>query len=117
MSGAHQVGPFGMTWMQLAISMLSSIDPHVVRSIQPSELANWLAKVEAHPEYSLEPGENQFAVIAVEVGYLQWMHGPEQHDDVRQLPLSDRVRLSLVAVQFEAGISVVRPEQGVVRLA
>jgi hypothetical protein len=117
MSGAHNVGPFGMTWMQLATSLLSSIEPQLVRSIQPSDFANWLAKVESHPEYSLEPGETQFAVVAVEVGYLQWMHGPNQHEDVRQLPLSDRVRLSLVAVRFEAGISVMRPVQGLGRRA
>ena len=109
MSGAHCVGPFGMTWFQLASSMLASIDPDVVRRIHPSAFADWLAKVEAHPEYSIEPGESQFAVIAVELGYLQWIHGPPQHDDVRLLPLSDRVRLSLVAVRFEAGISVMRP--------
>ena len=117
MSGAHNVGPFGMTWMQLATSMLSSIEPRVVRPIQASDLANWLAKVESHPEYSLEPGENQFAVVAVEVGYLQWMHGPQQHEDVRKLPLSDRVRLTLVAVRFEAGISVMRPAEPVGRQA
>jgi hypothetical protein len=99
--------------MQLATSLLSSIDPHVVRSIRASDFANWLAKIESHPEYSLEPGETQFAVVAVEVGYLHWMHGPNQHEDVRKLPLSDRVRLSLVAVQFEAGISVMRPAQSV----
>ena len=103
--------------MQLASSMLSSIEPNVVRFIQPSDFANWLAKVESHPEYSLEPGETQFAVVAVEVGYLQWMHGPKQHEDVRNLPLSDRVRLSLVAVAFEAGISVMRPAQGLGRRA
>jgi hypothetical protein len=117
MSGAHHVGPFGMTWIQLATSILSSIEPHVVRAIQPCELANWLAKVESHPEYSLEPGETQFAVVAVEVGYLQWMHGPDQHEDVRKLPLSDRVRLTLVAVRFEAGISVTRPAEHVGRQA
>jgi len=98
-----------MTWCQLASSMLSSINPSVVSSVQPSAFADWLAKVEAHPEYSLEPGETQFAVIAVEIGYLQWIHGPEQHEDVRLLPLSERVRLSLVAARFEAGISVMRP--------
>jgi hypothetical protein len=117
MSGAHSVGPFGMTWMQLASSILSSIEPHVVRRIQASDFADWLAKIESHPEYSLEPGETQFAVVAVEVGYLQWMHGPNQHEDVRKLPLSDRVRLSLVAVSFEAGISVMRPAQGIGRRA
>jgi hypothetical protein len=117
MSGAHNVGPFGMTWMQLASSMLSSIEPHLVRSIQSCDFANWLAKLESHPEYSLEPGETQFAVVAVEVGYLEWIHGPSQHEDVRKLPLSDRVRLSLVAVQFEAGISVMRPAQGLGRPA
>jgi hypothetical protein len=106
-----------MTWMQLATSMLSSIDPNVVRAVQPSAFANWLAKVESHPEYSLEPGETQFAVVAVEVGYLEWIHGPQQHEDVRKLPLSDRVRLSLVAVRFEAGISVARPAQAVGRQA
>lgn len=117
MSGAHQVGPFGMTWMQLATSLLSSIDPYVVRSIRPCDLADWLAKVEAHPEYSLEAGETQFAVIAVEIGYLEWMHGPRQHEDVRKLPLSDRVRLTLVAVRFEAGISVRRPAENFGRQA
>lgn len=100
-----------MTWFQLATSMLSSIEPNVVRAVQASAFADWLAKVEAHPEYSLEPGEAPFAVIAVEVGYLRWMHGPEQHADVRLLPLSQRVKMSLVATRFEAGISVTRPEQ------
>jgi len=117
MSGAHHVGPFGMTWVQLASSILSSIDPNVVRSVQPGDFAHWLAKVQAHPEYSLEPGETQFAAIAVEVGYLQWMHGPQQHQDVRKLPLSDRVRLCLVAVRFEAGLSVMRPAQDLGRRA
>ena len=117
MSGAHNVGPFGMTWMQLASSILSSIDPYVVRSIRACDLANWLAKIESHPEYSLEPGETPFAVVAVEVGYPHWMHGPRQHEDVRQLALSDRVRLTLVAVQFEAGISVMRPAQEIGRQA
>jgi len=98
-----------MTWFQLARSMLASIDPQVVSRIHPSAFADWLAKIEAHPEYSIEPGESQFAVVAVELGYLQWIHGPSQHEDVRLLPLSDRVRLSLVAVRFEAGISVMRP--------
>ncbi len=111
MSGAHHVGPFGMTWLQLATSMLSSIDPRVIRSVQASAFADWLAKVEAHPEYSLEPGEAQFAVVAVEVGYLCWLHGPVQHADVRLLPLSERVKMSLVATRFEAGISVTRPGQ------
>ena len=99
-----------MTWLQLATSMLSSIDPRVIRSVRAPALADWLAKVESHPEYSLEPGEAPFAVVAVEVGYLRWMHGPRQHEDVRLLPLSQRVKMSLVAARFEAGMSVVRPE-------
>ena len=91
--------------------MLSSIEPGVVRCVPAAALADWLAKVESHPEYSLEPGEAQFAVVAVEVGYLSWMHGPQQHEDVRRLPLSQRVKMSLVAARFEAGMSVRRPEQ------
>src|SRR3954468_16676889 len=112
MSGAHSVGPFGMTWLQLAASMLAAIDPRVTRSIQPSALADWLAKVESHPEYSIEPGEAQFAVVAVEIRSLRWLPGPAQRADVRLLPLSERVKLSLVAAKFEAGISVRHGQQG-----
>ncbi len=112
MPGAHRVGPFGMTWLAFATSILSSIDPRVVGWVQPLAFADWLAKVEAHPEYSLEPGEAPFAVIAVEIGYLCWMHGPVQHSDVRLLPLSERVKMSLVAARFEAGISVKHGGEG-----
>jgi hypothetical protein len=110
MSAIHSVGPFGLTWHRLAESLLSAIDRSAIGPVDARAFAEWLAKVESHPQYSLEPGETAFAVIAVESGYLRWMHGPPHHADLRALPLNARVRLAMLAAAHEAGISVMQPD-------